>query len=191
MDHLGLDRAFEWNTFSGMTHYKKHKIQYAMESLYWSFSLIRCSGWFIGEKFSGPYFSCPCTKYTNWQLNHSKKEMLADGTNITKLFQLWRVPVLGGPKIVEKGQLVYQSSGFLLEFSRRFQYIFYVLTVEKHVQFCVFVGDERVTTDENPLPPVQRRYSIECTRGIGFSSVVTVSSPIKTQNCTCISTVNT
>ena len=43
------------------------------------------------------------------------------------------VPVLGGPKIVEKGQSVCQSSGFFLKFCRRFQYIFYVLTVGKHV----------------------------------------------------------
>ena len=52
------------------------------------------------------------------------------------------------------------------------------------VEFCVFIGDKRVTTNENPMPPVQRRYSIECTRGIGFPSVVTVSSPIKTQDYT-------
>ena len=49
---------------------------------------------------------------------------------------------------------------------------------------CVFIGDKTVTTDGNPMPPVQCQYSIECTRGIGFPSVVTVSSPIKTQDYT-------
>ena len=38
--------------------------------------------------------------------------------------------------------------------------------------------------DENPMPPVQSQYSIECTRGLGFPSVVTILSPIKTQNYT-------
>ena len=30
--------------------------------------------------------------------------------------------------------------------------------VQLTVEFCVFIGDEKVTTNENPMPPVQRRY---------------------------------
>ena len=34
------------------------------------------------------------------------------------------------------------------------------------------------------MPLVQRQYSIECTRGIGFTSVITVLASIDTQDYT-------
>ena len=45
----------------------------------------------------------------------------------------------------------------------------------------VFKGDKTVTIDANPMHLVQWQYSIECTRGIGFASIVTIFASIKTK----------
>ena len=71
--------------------------------------------------------------------------------------------------------------GFLLQIKKQFN---------GRLSLCVFIGDQMVTIDANPMPPVQRRYSIECTRGIGFASIVTVLLPIKTQDYTCFFSVH-
>ena len=85
------------------------------------------------------------------------------------------VPVVGGPKIGKKGQSVHQSSGFLLKFCRRFQYIFYALTtIGKHVQTCATLlfytidgnWTPRKSNASNALTIV---WGAGITRRIGFS----------------------
>ena len=108
-----------------------------------------------------------------------------------KILYFWRVPVLGGPKIVEKRQLVCQSSGFLLEFCRSFQYIFYVLTVKIHVQFCFFIRLMDIKFRENATRLLPGSYYYAGTTNIAFSPNLISMNHIKKQDCTCISTVNT
>ena len=50
--------------------------------------------------------------------------------------------------------------------------------------FYIFIGNQTVIINANPMRLVQQRYSIECTRGIGFASVVTILMPMRIKNST-------
>ena len=93
---------------------------------------------------------------------------------------IWQVPVLGGPK---RDKFFFQSCKSSLQYRSNshagLKNWFNWQNFDRWV--CVFIGDKTVIINVNPMRLVQRRYSIECTRNIGFSSVVTVSSPIKIQ----------
>ena len=96
-------------------------------------------------------------------------------------FQQRRGPELGGSKLAISRQMSVCQPVFLTEF--------YVgrstnpTATEKKTCaiFYIFIGDKTVRINVNPMRLVQRRYSTECTRGIGFASVLTVSSPINTK----------
>ena len=54
-------------------------------------------------------------------------------------------------------------------------------TEKKTCVIFFFIGDKTVTIDAHPMQAVQQQYSIECTRSIGYASIVTVFLPLKRQ----------
>ena len=88
----------------------------------------------------------------------------------------------------DKGKMARSSFRWFTMWHFARAYLFYCSTDFNRQNFdrwvCVFIGDETVTTDGNPMPLVHSILYRPCTACIGCASIVTVLSPIKTQDYT-------